>query len=86
MSFTAEDVRRLAKLARLELSPAEIDAFARQLAEILELARQVQTVDTAAIIAGAEHVLAPAAPAREDVVQPSLPADGLFKVPRVLNG
>ena len=84
MSFTAEDVQRLATLARLELSPEEVTAFARQLGEILEFARQVQAIDTPAL--DADHVLAPAPPVRDDVVQPSLPGDGLFKVPRVLNG
>ena len=38
------DVRHLASLARLTLTPAEEDAFARQLSHILEFAAQVRTV------------------------------------------
>src|SRR5918993_2443508 len=42
-SFSPDDVRRLASLARLQLSDAEIASFARQLGEILDFARQVQS-------------------------------------------
>ena len=78
-SFTSADVRRLASLARLELSDAETASFARQLGEILEFARQVQSADAAApspsdgTIAGT--VLPPAPAAREDEPRPSLPRD-----------
>jgi aspartyl-tRNA(Asn)/glutamyl-tRNA(Gln) amidotransferase subunit C len=94
-SFTPEDVRRLASLARLELSPEEVTSFARQLGEILEFARQVQSAEASA----AEATLPPSPAMRDDVVQSSLPRDivlagapdadreaGLFKVPRVFNG
>ncbi len=94
-SFTPEDVRRLASLARLQLSPDEVTSFARQLGEILEFARQVQSADASA----AEAPLPPSPAMRDDVVEPSLPRDivlagapdadreaGLFKVPRVFNG
>jgi aspartyl-tRNA(Asn)/glutamyl-tRNA(Gln) amidotransferase subunit C len=100
-TFTPEEVRRLAALARLELSPEEVTAFTRQLAEILAFAQQVQAVDGAApepdAIAGV--VLPPRPPMRDDTLLPSLPREtvlaaapdadrdaGLFKVPRVLNG
>jgi aspartyl-tRNA(Asn)/glutamyl-tRNA(Gln) amidotransferase subunit C len=86
MSFTPEDVTRLASLARLELSADEIEAFARQLGDILDLARQVQAVETSARDLATEHALAPAPPLRDDVVQPSLDGGGLFKVPRVIGG
>jgi aspartyl-tRNA(Asn)/glutamyl-tRNA(Gln) amidotransferase subunit C len=94
-SFTPEDVRRLASLARLQLSPEEVTSFARQLGEILEFARQVQSADASA----AEAILPPSPAMRHDVVEPSLPRDivlagapdadreaGVFKVPRVFNG
>ena len=97
-TFTREDVARLARLARLALTTAEEDLFARQLTEILEYARQVQTVNTAGVPPTA-HALASPASLREDDVRPSLPredalaaapdadpAAGLFKVPRVLGG
>jgi len=95
--LTRDDVQHLARLARLELADEEVDLFVRQLADILEFARQVDAVDTlAAPVAPATH---PSGPLREDVVVGSLDRDavlasapgadraaGLFKVPRVLNG
>jgi aspartyl-tRNA(Asn)/glutamyl-tRNA(Gln) amidotransferase subunit C len=94
-SFTPEDVRRLASLARLQLSPEEVISFARQLGEILEFARQVQFADASA----AEAALPPSPAMRDDVIEPPLPRDivlagapdadreaGMFKVPRVFNG
>lgn len=88
------DVRHLASLARLTLSPVESDAFARQIGDILSFAAQVLAVDTDGI-PPTTHVTAPAVRERPDVVSPSLPqgdalanapaaANGLFRVPRVL--
>ena len=96
MSVTTTDVQRLASLARLELSPDEVEAFARQLGDILDFARQVQGIEAA----DSDGTILPPAPAqRDDAVLPSLPRDavlaiapdadrdaGLFKVPRVLQG
>ena len=97
-AFTADDVRRLAALAQLELGPDEIDAFTRQLSDILEFAQQVQAANTADASESDTYTLPPAAPPREDAAAPSLardvvlsaapdadPTTGLFKVPRVLN-
>ena len=94
--FTRTDVERLAHLARLELTDAEKDLFAHQLADILAYAEQLQRVDTAGVDP-TSHTLAEVAPMRDDEVRPSLPRDealqgapeassdaGLFKVPRVL--
>ena len=79
-TFTPEDVRRLASLARLELSDDETLAFARQLGEILDFARQVQSADaTSPVMTSAPRidgtVLPPLEPTRPDVVQPSLPRE-----------
>jgi aspartyl-tRNA(Asn)/glutamyl-tRNA(Gln) amidotransferase subunit C len=94
-TFSADDVYRLAHLARLELTPDEVTAFTRQLDDILSFVRQIQSVDTSAV----EAVTAASAepPLRADERQPSLdretvlaaapdhdPATGLIKVPRVL--
>ena len=97
-TFTRHDVRRLASLARLELSTEETAVFTRQLADVLEFVRQIQAVDTTSLDVAASAV-ASAATLREDRVLSSLeraevlaaspaadPAVGLFKVPRVLNG
>ena len=95
MSFSRQDVDALARLARLSLTADERALFARQLAEIVDYARQVTDVDTSAVVETPAAV--PAAPLRADDVQPSLdrldvtgPAPdadrdaGLIKVPRVL--
>jgi aspartyl-tRNA(Asn)/glutamyl-tRNA(Gln) amidotransferase subunit C len=78
-TFTADDVRHLASLARLELTTDEIDAFARQLGEILDFARQVQEAEAAAPAAGAEQpagtTLPPRPPFRADHVDASLARD-----------
>ena len=78
-SFSAEDARRLASLARLELSEAEIASFARQLGDILDFARQVQGAGLPAAGPGdpvlAGTVLPPSAATREDDLRPSLPRD-----------
>ena len=90
------DVRKIAALARLELSPDEIDRFSRQLRDILTYAEQVQQVDTTGV-PPTSHPLAESAIWREDEPRPSLARDavlaeapeastraGLFKVPKVL--
>lgn len=94
-AFSREDVSAIARLARLELTEAELDLFARQLTGILAYADQIRDVDTAA--AARPSSAAPAAPLRDDEVQTSLPRDeilrqapgtagsGFFKVPRVLS-
>lgn len=44
--FTRADVARIATLARLELTEAELDLYARQLSGILEYAERIQEVNT----------------------------------------
>ena len=93
--FSRGDVERVARLARLELSAEEKDLFARQLAEILAYAEQIQRVPTEGI-EPTSHA-GDAATLRDDELRPSLPRDAslaaapdgdsvasLFKVPRVL--
>ena len=83
-------------LARLQLTEAEIDLFARQLGDILEYANQVQRIDTTGVPPTASVVTAQATD-RADEVVPSIdrraalanapdgaPDRGLFKVPRVI--
>ena len=94
--FSRADVEAVAALAQLELTPEEIELFARQLGDILEYANQLQRIDTsgveptATVVSGREGD-------RPDEVRPSLtpaqalanapdpaPEQGLFRVPRVL--
>jgi aspartyl-tRNA(Asn)/glutamyl-tRNA(Gln) amidotransferase subunit C len=97
-AFTPDDVDRIAELARLTLTADERALFARQLADILAYAEQIQNVDTTGV-APTSHVGASTASLREDQERPGLPLEealaaardadrhaGLFKVPRVLGG
>lgn len=94
--LTAADVDRIAALAYLELTAEEKDLFTRQLAGILEYARQIQAIDTSGVPATA-HVLAAEPAERDDELRPSLgveealanapdavPEAKLFRVPRVI--
>ena len=96
--FTPDDVERIAELARLSLTDEERALFARQLADILAYAEQVQEVDTRGI-APTSHAFASPESLREDQERPGLNredalaaapdadrAAGLFKVPRVIGG
>ena len=93
MAVTAADVLHVAKLARLELSEAEILRYTEQLNAILVHAEELQAVDVSEIPAFSIAVDWPA-PLREDVVGPDplaveAPAlspysrDGFFTVPRL---
>jgi len=49
MSLSSDDVRRIARLARIEVSAAEVESTRGQLNDILGFVAQLQSVDTAAI-------------------------------------
>jgi aspartyl-tRNA(Asn)/glutamyl-tRNA(Gln) amidotransferase subunit C len=92
--LTRSQVEDVAALAQLDLDAAELELFARQLADILEYAAAVQTFDTSGV--PPTEAIAGQAADRPDDVRPSLerpdapgnapdPAPvGLFKVPRVI--
>ena len=94
MKITLQDVEQVAKLARLEVSPAEKEAFAKQLSQILTHVEKLKQYDTTGIEPTAT-VLGQVNVFREDIVQPSLPvekalanapereADG-FAVPKII--
>ena len=94
MSLSAEDVAKIAHLARLAVEPQQSEALGRELSTILDLVAQMDTVDTASVQPMA-HPLAMAQRLREDVVteedrrdeyQSNAPAveGGLFLVPKVI--
>lgn len=94
--FSADDVRRIAALAHLELSDADVAAFTPQLARVLEYADAIAAVDTSGVeplatLHDAGQVW------REDDPGPTLDRDtllsnapdanaaaGLIRVPKVL--
>lgn len=89
-----EEVRHVAKLARLNISDDEVALFTEQLGSILEYVAQLDKVDTENIEPLA-HALPIHNVLREDVVKPSLSNDEalanapqrdgeFFAVPKVL--
>jgi aspartyl-tRNA(Asn)/glutamyl-tRNA(Gln) amidotransferase subunit C len=94
MTLSEDDVRRVARLSRLALTPAEIPRLQQDLARILELAEQLQAIDTRGVIP-LSHPGSDAVPLRPDVVtegdrradfQAIAPQiqEGLYLVPKVL--
>lgn len=94
MALSIDEVRRIAALARLELSPEEERLFQGQLSAVLDYVAQLRELD----VSGVEpmtHALAEPVPLREDEIRPSLaPGEAVaaapahegtfFKVPRII--
>lgn len=74
MALSPEDVRHVALLARLALTPEEEERYARQLGQILGYVERLQGLDLTGIEPMA-HALPLPPLLREDVVRPSLPRD-----------
>jgi len=94
MSLTVEEVRHIANLARLQLTPEEERRYAQQLSSILESAARLLEVNTSQIPPTAT-VLPLRAPLRPDIPRPCPPRAkvlsnapeteaGMFRVPPVL--
>lgn len=95
MALTLEQVRHIARLARLSLTSAEEERYQEQLSDILDYAERLQAVDTAHLPATARVFDRPA-PLRDDEVRPCLSREdilanapeaeqGMFRVPPVLD-
>ena len=95
MALTIEEVRHIAYLARLRLTPEEEERYAEQLSAILDHAARLGEVDTSNIPPTAT-VLPLRAPLRPDEVRPCPPKEtilrnapseeeGMFRVPPVLD-
>jgi aspartyl-tRNA(Asn)/glutamyl-tRNA(Gln) amidotransferase subunit C len=98
VQFSTAEVQAIAALAQLELSPSEMDLFARQLGEFLEYATDVLAIDTTNVEPTA-YVPTHHEADRPDEVRPQIDRDealasapdpaldtGFFKVPRVIGG
>jgi len=95
MHLTLDEVRHIARLARLRLSPEEEVRYTEQLSAILDYADRLRSVDTSAVPPmGSAHTFA--APLRPDTERPPLAQDralanapraqdGMFLVPRILD-
>ncbi len=98
MAITADDIRKIANLAHLEISEEEVALYTPQMASILTYIDQLNELDTSSVEAAlggltAEGELTKSL--REDVVQNSLGQEnalsqapdansGHFRVPKVL--
>jgi aspartyl-tRNA(Asn)/glutamyl-tRNA(Gln) amidotransferase subunit C len=86
MALTREEVAHIAELAKLRLTPDEMDRFREQLSDILEYAEKLQVLDTQAIpptasVLDLQNVMRP------DKKGPSMPReDVLANAPRVEAG
>lgn len=94
MSLQKEDVEKIAHLARISLSEADIPLYTQNLSNILTLVEQMNTVDTSGIVPMA-HPLDATARLRPDIVteidqrehfQSHAPQTeaGLYLVPKVI--
>ena len=82
MSFSRDDVKWVAHLARLELNDAEMEAITGQLRSILDYVQQLRQVNTEGIEPLA-HALNLHNIFRDDEPTPSLPVDeALANAPR----
>ncbi|HLU19829.1 MAG TPA: Asp-tRNA(Asn)/Glu-tRNA(Gln) amidotransferase subunit GatC [Pusillimonas sp.] len=100
MSITDQDVKRIADLARIALSPEQSERTRSELNGILDLIEQLQAVDTQGVEPMAhplsahqdislrlrDDVAAPGSEAQRDALMANAPAvsEGLFLVPTVI--
>jgi aspartyl-tRNA(Asn)/glutamyl-tRNA(Gln) amidotransferase subunit C len=73
-AITRDEVAKVARLARLILSVDELDLFTEQLGQILEHARDMNSLDLADVVA-TSHPFGLINVVREDVIAPSLDRD-----------
>jgi len=86
MAITRDDVVHVAKLARLELSEAEIERMVRDLGTILEHVAELSRVDTTGV-APTAYVAVESAPLRPDTVVPGVDRElALREAPRQEDG
>lgn len=94
MKITAEQVRHVAGLARLEIDPGAVEKLAGELATILAYVEKLNEVDTSGV-APTSHAIALTNAFRDDVVRNHLPREqalgnapaqeeGSFVVPKVI--
>lgn len=93
-AISRDEVAKVARLARLTLSESELELFTEQLGQILEHARDMNTLDLTDVVATA-HPFGLTNVVRDDVVEASLDREVVlamapdarehrFAVPRIL--
>ena len=94
MKLSKDEVLKIANLARLELSPGEVETYGDQLSAILDYVKTLGELDVKDIEPTAHAVLVPA-PFREDEPRPDATREKslanapdreetFFKVPKVI--
>ena len=94
MAVTLDEVRNVARLARLSFSPEEEGRMVVELNRILDYVEKLNELDTEGV-PPTSHVMPISNVFREDVLVPSLPRDellanapskwrGYFRVPKVI--
>lgn len=94
MSLDADDVKKIAYLARLKIDEADIAGYVSSLSSILDLVEQMSSVDTEGVLP-MSHPMDAVQRLREDKVTESdqrdhfqkiapKTEDGLYLVPRVI--
>ena len=94
MAVTREDVLHVADLARLKITPDQVEAFQRELDAILAYFEKLDELDTTGV-APTSHALSLVNVFRKDAVRPSLSQEetlanapqkayGHFRVPKVI--
>jgi aspartyl-tRNA(Asn)/glutamyl-tRNA(Gln) amidotransferase subunit C len=95
MSLTPDDVKSIARLARLAIAEQDIPAYAKNLSSILEFVAQLDKADTAQVQPMAHPLVGAAERMRQDRVTEQVERDryqanaphaeaGLYLVPRVV--
>lgn len=94
MSLTADQIRQVAHLARLELKPEHVEKYARELSNILDVVGQLSQADTTGVEPMAHPLdmsqrLRPdvvTEPDRREALQAHAPGvrHGLYVVPKVI--
>lgn len=100
MPITEDDIKKIAALAHLELTDEELRTLAPQVASIVAYVEQLNKLDTERVepaLGGLTPEGERTEAVRDDAVRPSLgqalaldqapdPADGHFRVPKVIGG
>lgn len=97
VTVTSDEVKKIANLASLKLQPEEVDLFATQFTDTINVVNQLNEIDTSTV-AGTYQVNNLSNITREDVVDTSrilpqelalreakLTHNGFFVVPRVID-
>ena len=86
MKINENNIQKVAKLARLELSGEESEEFSRQLNDIIEYVEKINELDTSDV-KPADHIIELSNVFREDTVQKSIETSEIEKMaPSFRNG